>query len=176
MKNYLILFLLLIGSVSVFAQKPKDFGIKSRKALNYYLLGKQQVEFRDMAKAMDFFEKAIKLEPNFTDAHFLMVYAADKKGKLKMVKPSLVHLANQQDKRYQLAKTWYAKILEQEGNYPEARKWFLKFLASDPEDPQEKKNAEVNLRKCDWAEREIKHFVFCEPSPGKYGEFQYNEQ
>ena len=53
-----------------FAQKPADFGIKSKKALKYYLEGKQFAQWRDRARAVTSFQAAVDLEPDFAHAHY----------------------------------------------------------------------------------------------------------
>lgn len=66
-----LLFCLLIPQ-AVQAQKPKpaDFGISSKKALNYYLEGLQLAQYRDRLGAIDAFSEAVKLEPEFAHAHY----------------------------------------------------------------------------------------------------------
>ncbi len=51
-------------------EKPADFGIKSKKALNLYLEGREQVRYRDHKKAAELFLEAIKLEPDFAAANY----------------------------------------------------------------------------------------------------------
>jgi len=50
--------------------KPSDFGIKSKKAMKLYLEGLQQAQWRNRLEAIDFFEQAVELEPNFAHAHY----------------------------------------------------------------------------------------------------------
>lgn len=70
-----ILLILVMGSCSATAQsggkpKPADFGIKSKKALDFYEKGLAQAKYRDYRKAIEMYDEAIALEPNFGDAHF----------------------------------------------------------------------------------------------------------
>jgi outer membrane protein OmpA-like peptidoglycan-associated protein len=59
-------------SASAWAQKPKpaDFGIKSKKALKYYLEGMQQTQWRARDEAIESFKAALEIEPEFGHAHF----------------------------------------------------------------------------------------------------------
>ncbi len=150
-----ILFLLILFVNPALAQKPKDYGIKSSKALNFYLSAKQQIEYRDPLKAMEYLAEAIKLEPEFTDAHFLNTYAAYQKGKLDLVEPSLLHISGKDIPKYYPARLWYADFLMGKARYKEAGQWYGKYLYTAPEDKKEKMRAEVNLRKARYAEKAI---------------------
>lgn len=66
--NFLLLSLLTLAFTSCSAQKPADFGIKSKKALDHYLRGIQHQEYRDYKKAIEDFDEALALEPEFGDA------------------------------------------------------------------------------------------------------------
>lgn len=151
----LILLLLLFSGSWLMAQKPKDYGIKSAKALNFYLSAKQQIEYRDPLKAMEYCAQAIQLEPQFTDAHFLNIYAAYQKGKLDLVESSLLHISAKEDPKYYGARLWYADFLMGKARYKEALQWYSKYLNTAPEDKKEKMKAEVNLRKARYAEKAI---------------------
>lgn len=75
MKNLICFFLamaLFAAPALLQAQppKPKDFGIKSQKALDRYLEGRQQSQWRDWYKAISAFEQAVVLEPAFAEAYF----------------------------------------------------------------------------------------------------------
>jgi outer membrane protein OmpA-like peptidoglycan-associated protein/tetratricopeptide (TPR) repeat protein len=152
---FVLTLVILLTDQSLLAQKPKDFGIKSKKAVNYYLAAKQQIEYRDPIKAMEYCQEALKLEPEFTEAHFLFTYAAYQKGKLPQAENSLLHLSKQNDTKYHPARLWYADLLMSKASYKEAGIWFGKYLSTEPEDKKEKTRAEVNLRKCRFAEKAI---------------------
>ncbi|MEL6652009.1 MAG: tetratricopeptide repeat protein, partial [Bacteroidota bacterium] len=68
----LLPLLLCFVSSLAFAQKPKpaDFGIKSKKALNYYFEGRQQEQWRARDEAINAYKAALELEPDFAHAHF----------------------------------------------------------------------------------------------------------
>lgn len=53
-------------------EKPADYGIKSKKALEFFLEGREWTRVRDYVKAAELFKKAIELEPDFGDAHFAL--------------------------------------------------------------------------------------------------------
>ena len=67
--------MLLVGSCATIAQsskkpKPSDFGIKSKKALSFYIKGQAQAKYRDYRKAIEMYDEAILIEPKFGDAYF----------------------------------------------------------------------------------------------------------
>lgn len=77
MKNLVValfLGLLLFCMNNAFGQKekPSDYGIKSKKALDYFYEGKEWTRARDYLKAAESFKKAIELEPDFGDANFAL--------------------------------------------------------------------------------------------------------
>ncbi len=71
----LLTTMLLVGSCATIAQsskkpKPSDFGIKSKKALSFYIKGQAQAKYRDYRKAIEMYDEAILIEPKFGDAYF----------------------------------------------------------------------------------------------------------
>ncbi|MEL6191439.1 MAG: OmpA family protein [Bacteroidota bacterium] len=72
------IFLLLVGIAvlngihPLHAQKikPSDYGISSKKALNFFLEGEQFTQWRDRENAIKAYEAALELEPDFSHAHF----------------------------------------------------------------------------------------------------------
>jgi outer membrane protein OmpA-like peptidoglycan-associated protein/tetratricopeptide (TPR) repeat protein len=71
-KILIFLFLIsLTGLSTLLAQKekPSDYGIKSKKALEFYFQGKEREQWRDRAGAIKAYEEAIKIEPDFAHAH-----------------------------------------------------------------------------------------------------------
>ncbi len=69
----LLTILSLMGlSLSAVAQKPKpaEYGIKSKKALEFYLQGMQQTQWRAREDAISSFKAALDLEPDFAHAHY----------------------------------------------------------------------------------------------------------
>lgn len=67
---WLLLAISLLLVSAAWAQRPKDFGIRSRKAMNYYLEGLQQAQYRNRAGAMQLFQRALDEEPDFGHAHY----------------------------------------------------------------------------------------------------------
>ena len=74
MRTVLLLGILMCFTYVSFGQKekPSDYGIKSKKALDYFYEGKEWTRARDYLKAAEFFKKAVELEPDFGDAIFAL--------------------------------------------------------------------------------------------------------
>ncbi|MFK7969170.1 MAG: OmpA family protein [Bacteroidia bacterium] len=73
MRIVISFFLIILLSFSYsFAQKPKpkDFGIKSGKALKLFFEGRLQVRYRTYDMAIEAFEEALSIEPEFASAHY----------------------------------------------------------------------------------------------------------
>lgn len=83
---FLCLSILFMAS---FAQKPEDYGIKSKKALKFYLDGRTQMQQRDYAGAINSFKEAIKLEPEFGDANYFVGESLWKKERFQEAIPYL---------------------------------------------------------------------------------------
>ena len=164
-KSYVfIICLTFIGfHGALIGQKPKDYGIKSSKALNFYMAGKKQIEYRDHLKAMEYLAQAIALEPEFTDAHFHYTYAAHLRGKLSSAEKSLLHLALKDIPNYYGARLWYADLQMDQVKYQEAKKWYIQYLNTEPEDAKEVARAQVNIRKCTYAEQAVRKPVPFKP-------------
>ncbi len=69
---FLSIMLLMASLTPGFSQKlkPKDLNIKSKKALSYYLEGREQESYRARQEAIAAFGKALEIEPYFSNAHF----------------------------------------------------------------------------------------------------------
>ncbi len=69
---FLGLMLFFVNDTLGQKEKPSDYGIKSKKALDYFYEGKEWTRARDYLKAAESFKKAIELEPDFGDANFAL--------------------------------------------------------------------------------------------------------
>ncbi len=88
------LFLIFLFSFSLLPtmnaqDKPKDYGIRSRKALNFYIEGQQQSRWRAYREAAKAYEEAIAIEPDFAHAHHQLGITAFLLGQPA---PAITHL------------------------------------------------------------------------------------
>ena len=68
----LLICTIFLFTIPLFGQnyKPADFGIKSKKALRFYMEGLQQAQWRARDQAIALFKEAVEIEPNFAHAHY----------------------------------------------------------------------------------------------------------
>lgn len=119
------------------AQKPKpsDFGIKSKKAVDYYLDAKQQEQYRDYRKAVEFYDKAVAEEPAFGEAWFnkgACLYALHDYN--KAIEPFEKAREVLKDPNAML---WYflGEVYFNENRFAEASDNYAKFFAASPKVP-----------------------------------------
>lgn len=149
--------------------KPSDFGIKSKKALDEYRAGMEQMRFRDYSAALTRFRAALSEEPGFVHAHFqagACVYLSNLsrtatggtffKGPLKDAVPHLEKALAAKPDEFVAGRFYLAQAYLQEEKYAQAAAEFEKFLASKPKNKSEAENAEKNLRFCRFAAEAVK--------------------
>ena len=154
---------LLLLATPLQAQKPKDFGIKSKKAMTFFLEGLQQQKYRGWEKAVEMHQKALELEPQFAEAHFRLgicltvLYKFDE---------AVTHLETAQSLSptpfggigYYLGQSYFFN--EQ---YAEAVTQYQAYLAEGRGGPTFVKTVELNLRKAIFAKEAIQHPVDFKP-------------
>jgi outer membrane protein OmpA-like peptidoglycan-associated protein/tetratricopeptide (TPR) repeat protein len=159
-------FILLSGILSFsFAQKlkPSDFGIKSKKALKYYLEGQQQERYRAREQAIKAYAAATEIEPFFASAHFrqglnLLILedfeqAARHMALADSLKPNTFGGIN-----FHLGQAYF-----QIAAYDKAAPRYQAYLAGGKGGPAYVQTAEVNLRKALFAREAIKRPVAFQP-------------
>jgi outer membrane protein OmpA-like peptidoglycan-associated protein len=131
------ILLLLLLPLGCAAQKPKpaDFGIKSTKALNAYLDAKQQEQYRDYKKAVEYYDEAIALEPEFGDAYLNKGACLYSLHKYKEAIPALEKSRDLM--RVPNPMMWYmlAECHFNTNDYASASENYSKFFASNPRVP-----------------------------------------
>ena len=137
--------------------KPADFGIKSKKALELYMQGQQNDQWRDRKTAINFYLQATAIEPEFGMAWYA---AAEDNYLLQNYKAGLVCIENA-FKFYKppppVLTFFLAEFNFYNLNYDRAAKFYQAFLDAKP--PVTKKIADeavFNLRNSIFAAAEIK--------------------
>ncbi|MEM6262532.1 MAG: OmpA family protein [Bacteroidota bacterium] len=165
---FFCLMALLGGTTGIQAQfaqptKPKDLGIKSKKAFNLYLEGRQQEQWRDWEKAKEAYYEALELEPNFSYAHFRL-------GVVHTVRQEFAEGLPHLEKVEELAPGEFGGIgfyLGQcyffNGKYEESIPWFKAYLEEGRGGPSYVKTVQLNLRKAAFAAEAVKNPVPFEP-------------
>jgi len=137
----LLTICLIMSSCNVKAQSVVTKKDGDTKAIRLYKRGVQYMNAREPSKGLADFEKAVKLEPNFIDAHIeIGAYYYSRKDYTKAeisFKKAIALDPNYSSKLYY---TIALSIMEQ-GRYSEAVKSFEEFLAKDSK--YEKLNAKA---------------------------------
>lgn len=157
-----LVFLSLIPVLS-FAQKPDDFGIKSKKALNFYLDGMNFAQRRMREEADKAFKDALEIEPEFAHAHFQVGTNAYARKEYEDAKPHL-------EKAYEIAPTafqniefYLGEVYFQSEEYAQAAKFYEIFLRSEKGRTQDIRKATLYLRNARFAAEAIQHPVTFNP-------------
>lgn len=89
-------FCLLFCHPAYAQNSPKDYGIRSKKALEYYFEGQKQSKYRSYRDAAKAYESAIAIEPEFADAHVHLGITA---YLLQSYEPAVTHLLKARELR-----------------------------------------------------------------------------
>lgn len=163
---FLVSILLFLSCTSLLSQKlkPKDLGIKSKKALAYYLEGREQERYRARQEAIEAFDKAIALEPYFSNAHFfkgvnhLVLFEFDAAKKHLEMADSIAP-GDFGGMDFHLGQALFFT-----GNYEEAVPRYEAYLEAGRGGPTYVKTAEIHLRKAYFAKEAIKNPVDFKPT------------
>ena len=160
-----LLFFLTCNFSLLLAQKPEDFGIKSKKSLNFYLQGEAQKNFRAYENASALYEEAVKIEPNFVEARYSLAECYFILGKQAKIKENLIIAFRYSRNQSCINCAYYlADAYIKESNYDSAAYWYSQFLAqSSPGTPQYMAIAKKNLPSCKYAAGAIKHPIEYNP-------------
>jgi outer membrane protein OmpA-like peptidoglycan-associated protein len=148
-------------------KKTADYNIASRKALEYFLEGQRQMQYRDYKTAASFFQKAVALEPEFINALYglgasiyLSRYVTTShgyyfKGAITEIIPYLEKVIQREPKQYPMAQYYLAHAYMQNHQYAQAVPLFESFLQLKLKQPLENKIAAQNLKKSQYAQQAI---------------------
>ncbi|RMG23202.1 MAG: tetratricopeptide repeat protein [Bacteroidetes bacterium] len=156
--KFLLLLLALALCLSATAQKkkprPEDFGIKSKKALAFFLEGEQQARYRDRDRAIALYQQAVALEPRFALAHYRLGVNAYLRKRYEEAVEHLQIAAKEDPARYGgffLAESYFYT-----GHYEEAIPQYERFLQSRRGKESDRNKAQLNLRHARFASVAIK--------------------
>ncbi len=159
---FLFFFLFVITLNGQTRKSPKDYGIKSKRALESYEKANQQIRYKNYSRAMEHLEYAIKLEPQFQDALYTLgyVYFMDKNY-------SKAHETF--DKLYQINKNYKLDFFFYYGlthfhklQYDKAEEFLTQYL-NGKSSPQLADKAKITLSKAKFAKEAIKNPVPFQP-------------
>lgn len=162
---FLAFTLIFLSGLSLFAQKlkPKDLGIKSKKALNYYLDGREQERYRARKEAIEAFAQAIEIEPGFSNAHFFkgvnhLILFEFEEARHHLLAADSLNPGAFGGIDFHLGQAQFFT-----GNYAEAVPHYEAYLEEGRGGPTFVKTATVHLRKAIFAREAIKNPVDFQP-------------
>lgn len=159
------LAVLLLGStiVACAQDKPKDYGIRSRKALSLYEEGLQQSQWRAHRQAANLYEQALEIEPDFAHAHFRLGVTA---FVLELFDPAVEHLQRAQalkPKEFPMTGYYLGTSMFYQENYASAAEQLQAFLALETGRRQDVERARNLLKHALFAKEAIRDSVDFEP-------------
>ncbi|MCS6904722.1 MAG: hypothetical protein NZ576_04970, partial [Bacteroidia bacterium] len=157
-------------------KKPTDYNISSRKALENYLEGQKQMQYRDYKAATLYFQRAVEQEPNFIEALyalgvsiFLSSYATTNHGYYfrTNISPIIPFLAkvirHPKSVQFPMAYYYLGHAYMQKHQYDSAAYFFENCLNFNLKSPLENKIAKVNWEKSLFAKEAIKTPIRYQP-------------
>lgn len=132
--------------------KPKDFGIKSGKAVKYYLEGRQQLQWRTYDKAIEALEAAVELEPNFAEAHFQLGRTFVVRYRFEEALPHLELANNAKPDYFGGIGFFLGQAYFFNEQYKEAIEQFQAYLKAGRGGPSYNLTSKINLRKAQYAQ------------------------
>lgn len=141
--------------------KPADFGIKSKKAMKYFLEGDYYARIRERDRAIEYYQEAIEIEPEFALAHQRLGINAYAQGEYEQALDHLqVAHAQQPD---QFGSFYLAECYFFTQQYAEAIPHYEAFLDQQGGRKADRDRANLNLRHARFARVAIKDSVRFTP-------------
>lgn len=155
--------------------KPSDFGIKSKKAMQAFLKGRQNDTWRDFETAVKYYEEALSIEQEFTMAAYFiaqnsyLLFQMRKdpkwldKGRVAAIKADEIFNIDKEGTRARLD-YYLAEYKFYELDYEGAIPLYERFLAANVR--KEKKmeiTAQINLKNSKFAKEAIKEPIKYQP-------------
>lgn len=171
------LFFLILAAPALMAQdSPRDFGIKSKKALQFYEEGMQQSRWRAHREAAKAFEAALQLEPDFAHARLQLGITAIQLKMYEQAVDQLVKAKEIQPEAFPTLDYYLGLAAFADEQYGLAADAFQQFLQRGAGRPEEQTRARNQLKHALFAAEAIRHPVPFEPvNLGPEVNTQYHE-
>jgi outer membrane protein OmpA-like peptidoglycan-associated protein/tetratricopeptide (TPR) repeat protein len=143
-------------------KKPKDYGIKSKKALELYLKADEQIRYKSFERAQELLLQAVNLEPRFQDALYNLGYAYFMNKNYSQAYDALDKLY-QINKDYKLEFHFYYGLTHFHKMQYEQAEFFLSKYLQGKVSPQLADKAKITLAKAKFAKEAIKKPVPFQP-------------
>jgi outer membrane protein OmpA-like peptidoglycan-associated protein len=167
--NRLRILLFCLFSIAFFTNiqaqkpKPKDFGIKSGKAMKLYFEGRQQIQWRTYDKAIELFEEAIEIEPEFAEARLELGQVLVIRQRYDEALPHLEFAKEKKPGYFRGMDFYLGQAYFFNEKYDEAIPVLEKYLEEGRGGPAYMLTAGINLRKAQFAAIAKKNPVPFEP-------------
>ena len=162
--SILLLFVFAIAtSYGQEKRKPADYGIQSKKALKLYEEGMLQARYRDRAKAMEAFEAALEVEPDFAHAHYQLGVNAYVKKEYVEALPHLEKAHQLMPEAFNAIDFYLGETYFFTGKYSEASQRLDAFVSGGVGRKVDHKKAKADLRHAVYAAEAIKDSLDFEP-------------
>jgi len=164
LKGSFVIFCVCLTQYSVcIAQKvkPEQYGIKSKKALQLFLEGKDQANMRDRARAVELYRQAIELEPEFGQAHYelgLNLFLIDEYSQALEHLERAYELDSGKYSGFYLGETYYYLM-----HYEEATKHLERYVDAGKGNAQLINIAQKHLKSAQFAQEAIKDSLPFKP-------------
>lgn len=158
------LLMFLMSCFAVTAQKiDKQYSSSSDKAIKTYEKALQSFDNRKDDEAIELLQKAIKIDPNFVEAHMFLaeIYAENKKYKeaLEEGKTAVAISPDFFKSAYYSMGFWCLKLQQ----YDQAEQNFKQYLSYKPIPAEARSNATLGLQSAQFAKYAVQHPVPFNP-------------
>ncbi len=159
------LILLLFAVCLLYGQEanPKDFGIRSKKALKYYLLAKDEFSFRNYRGALQRSEEALAIEPAFAHAWYLKGLSLYKLKRYKEAIEALEKAKTYFNDKEPIVYFYLADCYYKIGDYEKSYQNDKRFIQLEDDDAQLLMKASERAYRSEFAMNAMKHPVEFQP-------------
>ena len=176
MRNLIFIFGILPSFI--FGQ-VRGVSTDSKKAAEYYFDAQKEASRRNYPLALELFDKALKKDPNFGEAHYLKAKTLMQIGEVELAKYHFEKASQLLPMTPKYADTFLVlgRMYMDEGDYRKAETAFKKYIRADPGNYQGQEIAKEYIRNCQFGLESIDHPDSIKPkklnSPLNNFQFQY---
>lgn len=149
----------------------------SKKAADYYTEGQKQAAVRNYPAALESFDKALKKDPYFGEAHYLKARTLMAIGEVELAKYHYEKAVQLLPMTPKYADTFIVlgRMYMDEGDYVKAKESFQRYIRADPGNYVGIEMAEGFIRDCDFGIEQIDHPDSIKPRklPNPLNNFQF---
>ncbi len=172
----ILFFFIFLFSAELLAQ-VSGLGTNSKKAADYYLEAQKEASRRNYPAALELFDKALKKDPNFGEAHYLKAKTLMHIGEVELARLHFEKATELLPMRPKYADTFLllGRMYMDEGDYIKAEAAFRKYMSADPGNYAGQEIAQEYIRNCQFGIESIDHPDSIKPKklPHPLNNFQF---